>query len=139
VLAAGLIALGGLDPWVAGVAGGALVLKTASFYGATLLLYAAFPGQRRSDLTIVALVWVVVLDLAVGLLGTPRSPGWVALDAVSSLCAYLPGRLEVLRGQMRRTPGQTFRQLAEADRRRRRGRYGASVHATARRTRAAEV
>jgi hypothetical protein len=139
VLAAGLVALGGLDPWVEGVAGGALALKAASFYGATLLLYAAFPRQRRSDLTVVALVWVVALDLAVGLIGTPRSPGWVALDAASAVCAYLPGRLEVLRRQMRRTPDQSFRQLADADRRRRRVRHGAPARTTARPARTAAV
>jgi len=125
VFLAGWVALGALDPWVASVAGAPLVLKAASFYVATLLLYAAFPRQRRADLTLVALVWVIVLDLTVGLVGTPRSPGWVALDAVSTLCAYLPGRLELLRGQMRRTPDHTFRQIADADRRRRRGRRAA--------------
>lgn len=119
---AGMIALGAGDRWVERLEGGPLVLKAISFYVTTLVLYAAFPRHRRFDLTLVALLWVVTLDLSVGILGAPRAPGWLALDGAAVLCAYLPGRIEGLRGLLRRSPDKPFAEIAQADRRRSRRR-----------------
>ncbi len=120
VFVAGLVALGAGDRWTAGQTEVQFALKAASFYGATLMLFAAFPHQRRGDLTLVALLWAVALDLTVSLRGAPRSAGWLVLDSAAVLCAYAPARIEALRRQVRRSPDKTFAEIARADRRRRR-------------------
>jgi hypothetical protein len=118
VFAAALVALGAADRWMAGMVELQFALKALSFYGMTLMLYAAFPHQRRTDLTVVALLWAVVLDLTANFLGAQRTSGWLVLDGVAVFCAYAPARTETLRRHVRRTPDKTFADIGRADRRR---------------------
>lgn len=82
-----------------------------AFYGATLLLFSAFPGRRRLDLVALAVLAGAAIELAQQLAGRDAGVGDIVADAAGALAVWAPVRLERLRHPPRR---ERRRRLAAA-------------------------
>ena len=88
-----------------------------AFWGLTSLLYLSFPRRRRFDLTLLALLLGVGIEIAQQLTGRDAELGDVAADAAGAFAVWAPVYFEQLRGLSRGAPRRE---------RRRRGLAGAS-------------
>jgi VanZ family protein len=73
-----------------------------AFYGLTILMFAAFPGRRRLDLTMIAVLAGCGIELAQQLTGRDAELGDIAADALGAFAVMAPIWMERLRVDSRR-------------------------------------
>lgn len=93
------------------------------FYGVTVMLYLAFPGRRRLDLTLLAIFMGCGIEGLQGLNGRDAGLGDMAANALGAMAVLAPMYVEDLRMAARGAPRR--------DRRRPAARWAAGVRGLA--------